>query len=109
MKRSPLRRYKRINPVRSTPRNRKTVVRLKGEALTDLRYQCWRRDGMKCRNCGIYTYLNARYDGDPQAFDMAHIQSRGAGGSDILANVLTACHACHMAAHAGNIELQGSN
>jgi hypothetical protein len=42
------------------------------------------RDGKRCQDCGIVTHYRARYDGDPNAYDMAHIQSRGAQGSDTL-------------------------
>lgn len=100
MKRStPLRRYTRLKAKRSKPRNRKTVVRLTGNALTILRLQCWVRDGIWCKECGQRTYWEPRYEGDPQAYDMAHIVSRGAGGSDVLENVRALCHACHMKEH----------
>jgi len=44
----------------------------------------------------------ARFDGDPLAYDMAHIVSRGAGGSDELSNVRTLCHRDHMREHSGS-------
>lgn len=52
----------------------------------------------------INTHYFAYYEGDPLAFDMAHIRSRGAQGSDTLDNVKTNCHRCHMAAHAGRTQ-----
>lgn len=74
-------------------------VRLTGKELAALRAERWQVDGGACRKCGIPTYFNARFAGDPQAYDMAHIKSRGAGGSDSIENVETLCHKCHMAMH----------
>lgn len=97
---------KRKTPLRKkrpTPRRRKTVVRLTGKALEKLREDCWVRDQATCRECGTYTFCTPRYAGDPLAYDMAHIKSRGAGGGDTLDNVRTLCHACHLKEHAGNL------
>lgn len=77
------------------------TVRLSGAAMEALRLECWRRDGGICQVCGVATWWKARYDGDPEAFDMAHIKARGAGGSDSLRNVRTLCHEDHMQEHAG--------
>lgn len=74
-------------------------VRMFGAALSKLRRDCWERDHGWCRECQIATSFEARFDGDPGAFDMAHIQSLGAGGSDTLENVRTLCHKCHMEEH----------
>lgn len=74
-------------------------VRLSGAALSRLRIQCFERDQMWCQQCSRMTLWKPRFDGDPQAYDMAHIISRGAGGSDTLDNVRTLCHSCHMAEH----------
>ena len=72
-------------------------IRLTGSDLADLRFACWRRDGGRCVRCNVavsdYTLLNK--------YDMAHIKSRGAGGSDVLENVKTLCHQCHMREHSG--------
>ena len=67
-------------------------VRLRGKALEALRRACFERDGyrcVECRRCGLCH----------NPLDMAHIQSRGAGGSDTLENVKTLCHECHMKSH----------
>jgi hypothetical protein len=74
-------------------------VRRFGPALTKLRRDCWNRDHGWCRTCQVATRYEPLFDGDPQAFDMAHIQSLGAGGSDVLENVQTQCHRCHMREH----------
>jgi len=77
------------------------IVRLSGPLLTKLRLDCWIRAKGRCEKCGERLYYQARYPGDPLAYDMAHIKSRGAGGSDVLENVQALCHREHMAAHAG--------
>ena len=85
--------------MQSFPKNR--VVRLIGKALHELRRLCWERDKGICQVCGYPTYWTPRFAGDPQAYDMAHIKSRGAGGSDTLDNVKTLCHNDHNLQHAG--------
>lgn len=75
------------------------IVRLTGVDLANLRRQCWFRDKGECQDCGVRTFYAARFDGDPLAYDMAHIKSRGAGGSDVIENVKTKCHECHMREH----------
>lgn len=99
MPRRPLRRYARIPRRRAVPRTHKFTVRLTGQVLAALRYQCWIRDLCRCQECGAATHFQAFFDGDPLAYDMAHIQSRGAGGSDGLENVRTLCHRCHQKEH----------
>jgi 5-methylcytosine-specific restriction endonuclease McrA len=74
-------------------------IRLTGEALRGLRDDCWARDKGTCQECGIALYKAPRFFGDPQAYDMAHIKSRGAGGSDTLENVRALCHRSHMEEH----------
>ncbi len=70
------------------------IVRCTGKDMAKLRSDCWHRDGGLCQECGESTYWHPRYDGDPLAYDMAHIKSRGAGGSDVLENVRVECHSC---------------
>jgi 5-methylcytosine-specific restriction endonuclease McrA len=77
------------------------IVRLYGKDLESLRRDCWLRHNETCQTCGERVYYQARFDGDPRAYDMAHIQSRGSGGSDTLENVRCKCHSCHMKEHAG--------
>lgn len=83
------------------PKNR--VVRLKGADLANLRAACWVRDRRTCQICGHFTFENARFDGDPLAYDMSHKRVRRLGG-DTLENVETLCHKCHMQRHAGRIK-----
>lgn len=78
----------------------KGTIRLSGRELENLRLACLQRDKGKCRECGarVSDSLPAWH---PLKYDMAHIRSRGAGGSDELGNVKTNCHECHMKAHSG--------
>jgi 5-methylcytosine-specific restriction endonuclease McrA len=78
------------------------IVRLHGKALEALRRECWLRHNETCQVCGERVYYQARFDGDPLAYDMAHIQSRGAGGSDVISNVRCLCHRDHMLEHSGH-------
>ena len=99
---STLKRYTPVKKRRTHPETRvgKTgTIRLTGKALEVLRRDCWLRHNETCQCCGERVYFESRFDGDPQAYDMAHIKSRGAGGSDVLDNVQCLCHSCHMKEH----------
>lgn len=76
--------------------------RLTGEDLTALRLACFLRDKGRCSLCGVPLHYVALFAGDPDAYDMAHRRSRGAGGADELANVHSLCHADHMLEHRGD-------
>lgn len=99
MKRSdPIKRY--APPRRKKPHKGNVTVgklgrvRLRGKALEALRRDCFTRDGYKCQckpSCGLAVTW--------ETGDMAHIVSRGAGGSDILSNVVTMDHFHHLASH----------
>ena len=101
-------RRSRINPISATRRARSGVagklgiVRLYGADLTALRRRVYERDGGRCQ------YM---WDGDPNKkcnkllpFDgdlftrahMAHIQGKGAGGSDTEANTRLLCYFHHI-------------
>jgi hypothetical protein len=67
-------------------------IRLKGKALERLRRDCFERDGWKC-TCGCERGVSWATG------HMAHIQSRGAGGSDMLENVRTMTGECHAISH----------
>lgn len=104
MKRSgPVKRYTPIRK-RKYRKGEETVgktgrIRLRGKKLEQLRRDCFERDGYRCRcnypelGCGELCY----WEWD----DMAHIVSRGAGGSDVIDNILTMKHGHHMQIHAG--------
>ncbi|MHB1952452.1 MAG: HNH endonuclease [Sulfobacillus sp.] len=67
------------------------IVRLKGDALSQLRMHCFIRDHWECTMCGkIVTW---------QTGHMAHIIGRGRGGSDEISNVKTLCAEHHAASH----------
>jgi 5-methylcytosine-specific restriction endonuclease McrA len=101
MKRSPIKRYTPIRK-RRYRKGEETIgktgrVRLRGKKLEALRRECFERDGFHCRckyperGCG--ELCGWEYD------DMAHIVSRGAGGSDEITNVLTMKHWHHLDTH----------
>jgi hypothetical protein len=56
------------------------------------------RDKERCVQCGKRLHLNARFDGDPDAYDMAHRRNKAMWG-DTLDNVESLCHDCHMKSH----------
>ena len=68
-------------------------IRLKGDALANLRHQCWIRDKERCVDCGKRVREHS--------FEMAHIKARGVCGSDSLDNVVTKCgfDGCHWKEH----------
>lgn len=86
---------------RAKPRTHKLVIRLTGDALKRLRLDCWMRDLGRCKQCRRKVFFEARFDGDPLAYHMAHIRSRGASGNDLLENVRTLCAECHREEHGG--------
>lgn len=76
------------------------IVRRYGADLMGLRDECWERDLGICLTCGKRLYKEPRFDGDPDAYDMAHCGSRRLYG-DVITNVRCLCHRCHMLEHAG--------
>ncbi len=74
------------------------IVRLTGKDLDHLRLLRWTLSKGICQQCGRMTLLNPRFDGDPEAYDMAHIRNRRMYG-DTLENTMTLCHADHMKSH----------
>lgn len=103
MKRSPLHRRTPIRQRRATPRNRKTVVRLCGDAMEQLRWRVYRRDGGRCTACDKPVPL---YGSVFTRGHLAHIKSRGAGGSDTAENTRLRCFHCHIELeHTKGIEL----
>ena len=68
-------------------------LRLKGQELADLRRRVFTRDGWMCCECGRVCSWTSGH--------LAHIQSRGAGGSDTEENTRLLCRFCHFLEHAG--------
>lgn len=104
MKRSPLRRYKRINPISAKRRTRSGkpgklgIVRLFGASMTDLRRRVFNRDKFLCQWCeddGQICGKIVAWEG-PNAGHLAHIVGRGAGGSDTEENTRTLCAYHHL-------------
>lgn len=74
------------------------IVRCTGKDLEALRDACWERDEGICQRCGAAVYKQARFDGDPLAYDMAHRRNKLMYG-DVLGNIDVNCHECHMNSH----------
>ena len=66
-------------------------IRLKGEALAALRRQRFNCDGWRCVDClRSVSWVSGH---------LAHVISRGRGGSDTLENTRTKCDGCHKNEH----------
>lgn len=88
-----------MNYFRPDPKPEKPI-RLKGKKLRKLRQDCYDRamglceaendKGHRCRKAAPWS------GGVFVRGHMAHIKSRGAGGSDTLDNVLWKCPECHL-------------
>ena len=91
-------RAKRIPPIRKEPRKRKTVVRLRGAEMAELREKVWKRDGCRCVDCDLLLSLIAT-PGSPNRMELSHIKSRGAGGADTMENTCSRCPECHAKSH----------
>jgi 5-methylcytosine-specific restriction endonuclease McrA len=91
-RRTPLKRTKPFRPKRRKPR----PGRLTGEALKDLRRQCYERDGGKCVECGIPLIYEPAHPLVPNGYHMSHIRARSLQGKDELSNVRSKCSFCHL-------------
>ena len=74
-------------------------VRLRGKKLENLRRECFTRDESCCvwEGCGKSLRWESGYS---DSMHMAHIVSRGAGGSDVISNVRSLCPEHHFLEHA---------
>jgi len=93
------------NPIRRTalrpkPREhkesapwRRKKIRLNGREMSELRQNAFARSEGECENSIEGERCPARISW--QTFHLAHIVSRGRGGSDTLENVLACCQLCH--------------
>lgn len=78
------------------------IGRLSGVQMAELRFQCFLRDNFTCCECGEPVLIeNVIEISNPRRAHMAHIKSRGAGGTDTLDNVRTLCGRCHGREHNG--------
>lgn len=99
MKRSPLVRRTPLCPKRNKPQVRigkvTGKVRLSGAALEALRERRYRMDGGRCtwKGCGELLPL---YGSIFRRAHLAHILSRGAGGSDTIENTRIRCYWHHI-------------
>jgi len=76
------------------PKNKRIEVKRGTVAWKKLVEQLFIRDGFRCAYCKkIFP---------AKELAPCHIKSVGAGGSDILLNLKTACKNCHSKEHAGN-------
>jgi 5-methylcytosine-specific restriction endonuclease McrA len=63
-------------------------IRLKGKALEELRIAVFQRDAFRCSECDRSVTWESGH--------LAHIISRGAGGSDTMENTRVLCSTCHL-------------
>jgi 5-methylcytosine-specific restriction endonuclease McrA len=89
---------KKIPAIRKKPRVRKTVVRLRGAEMAELRQSVFQRDGGKCVDCGR-TVHHRRGEGWGELMELSHLKSRGAGGGDTMENTVSRCSSCHKQSH----------
>jgi 5-methylcytosine-specific restriction endonuclease McrA len=88
---------KRIPAKRAKPRTHKTIIRLTGQALDDLRREVWNRDRRRCVDCNRALLLHA--EDEWSRMELSHLKSRGACGDDTTENCVTRCKVCHSASH----------
>ncbi len=93
-RRAPIRRWKPKPDVRI---GKLGIVRLHGRAMEQLRYDCFRRDGGICQECGqrVSRFL---HHSKSNSYHMAHIRNKRMFGDD-LGNVRALCGDCHRAEH----------
>ena len=85
--------------IKSVPKEK--VIRLTGNAYKRLKEKRYEVSKGCCEVCGVPVLLNDE-DGSFNVLKHAHLShiiSRGAGGSDILSNVLIKCPKCHRKEH----------
>lgn len=52
-----------------------------------LRFEVFKRDGFRCRYCGVTAAASALH--------VDHVTPRSRGGGDVASNLVTACRACN--------------
>lgn len=83
----------------STPRPKQKTIRLTGKAYTELKAMVYARDNGRCQYCDRWVPLNGSSEYDTA--HLAHIKSRGSGGSDTPENTRILCFTCHRKEHNG--------
>lgn len=95
------------NPIRRSPLKKKARehkesmpwrrprIRLSGPEMAELRQEVFARSGGRCENAIEGCRCASRISWG--SFHLAHLESRGRGGSDTLENTLAACWECHEA------------
>lgn len=73
---------------------RRPKIRLNGREMAGLRQEAFARSHRRCENSIDGERCKTRITWG--SFHLAHIVSRGRGGSDELGNVLAACQECHL-------------
>lgn len=68
------------------------IIRRTGEALTQLRWDCYYRDGQRCVTCKRWVRFES---GEWDSMHMAHVRNKRMYG-DTLDNVRTKCGECHL-------------
>jgi len=82
------------------PNPKPKTVKLKGAAYTKFRRVVYNRANGLCETCGSLAPLKyADCFVVLKCGHVSHIRSRGAGGSDILSNVIWQCFSCHSKKH----------
>jgi hypothetical protein len=98
--------FSSIRP-RKEPRKWKNRIRLDAAGMAKLRHEAWLRASGLCQlqlpGCEVFTSLHNSYLSSYWNLcnpgQLAHIKSRGAGGEDMLDNVLWSCASCHLKSH----------
>jgi 5-methylcytosine-specific restriction endonuclease McrA len=69
-------------------------IKLNSKDYSELRKKVWKKQNGLCAECGQWVKL----DGDTifNTAHLAHIKSRGSGGSDVESNVRILCPFCHL-------------
>jgi len=92
----------RRSPLKPKPRQhkesmpwRRPKIRLNGREMLELRQNAFARSQGQCENSVTEEKDRCPVRFHWGSFDLAHIVSRGRGGSDSLDNVLAVCRDCH--------------
>lgn len=79
------------------PKNKRISLKRNTKAWKDLVKEMMERDRYRCQACNNIFPKNM--------LAPHHIKSVGAGGGDVLKNLISLCQFCHDKIHRGNIKL----